>query len=138
MLPFLNALFFVVHTLWMGFNCVGWAWRRTRPWHLATVTLTALSWFVLGYWYGWGYCVCTDWHWQVRDQLGYPYDPSYTHLLFLQLTGIDVAPWLSDAVTAGVFALVILLSVVLNARDFLRVRRVGPGRGKEAVTAAKR
>ena len=123
MLQSLNVLFFVLHTLLIAFNCVGWAWRRTRPWHLATIGVTALSWFVLGYWYGWGYCVCTDWHWQVREQLGYPYDPSYTHLLFKEITGIDAAPWLADAVTGGVFAGVVVLSAVLNARDFLRGRR---------------
>ena len=58
----LNGLFFVFHTAWIAFNCVGWIWRRTRPWQLATVSLTALSWFGLGVWYGWGYCPCTDWH----------------------------------------------------------------------------
>jgi hypothetical protein len=131
---FLNVLFFVIHTVWMLFNCCGWAWRRTRRWHLATVGLTALSWFVLGYWYGWGYCVCTDWHWQVRNRLGLPYDPSYTHLLFQELTGIDVAPWLSDAVTAGVFALVTVLSLVLNGRDYLRWRRRVRKLGRELAS----
>ena len=52
----LNVGFFVFHTAWIVFNCVGWAWRRTRRWHLATVSLTALSWFGLGIRYGWGYC----------------------------------------------------------------------------------
>ena len=42
----LNVGFFVFHTAWIVFNCVGWAWRRTRRWHLATVSLTALSWSV--------------------------------------------------------------------------------------------
>jgi hypothetical protein len=120
MLQFCNVLFFAVHTLWIVFNCCGWAWRRTRPWHLATITLTALSWFVLGIWYGWGYCVCTDWHYQVRERLGYPHDSSYTHLLFLKLTGIDAPQGLTDFVTVGVFAVVAVLSVVLNVRDFQR------------------
>jgi len=39
--------------------------------HRASLLLTAFSWFVLGIWYGWGYCVCTDWHYMVlRDELG--------------------------------------------------------------------
>ena len=78
----LNGLFFVFHTAWIAFNCVGWIWRRTRPWQLATVSLTALSWFGLGVWYGWGYCPCTDWHWQVRARLGHQDPPSYIQLLF--------------------------------------------------------
>ncbi len=34
MLITLNLLFFVFHTAWMIFNMLGWAWRRTRPFHL--------------------------------------------------------------------------------------------------------
>jgi hypothetical protein len=120
MLHFLDLFFIVFHTLWMVFNCIGWIWKRTRPWQLATVILTAFSWFVMGIWNGWGYCLCTDWHWQIREKLGYPDDHSYTHLLFLQLTGIDVNPGLADVVTASVFAVVALLGIVLSARDFLK------------------
>jgi hypothetical protein len=116
----LNLSFFVFHTLWIGFNCVGWLWRRTRRWHLATVCLTALSWFGLGIWYGWGYCLCTDWHWQVRARLGYRDPASYSQLLVLELTGVDLPPAQADALTAGVFALVTAMSITLNARDYRR------------------
>ena len=62
----LNILFFVLHSAWIALTCLGWAVRRTRLWQLAAVVLTALSWFGLGLIFGWGYCPCTDWHWQVR------------------------------------------------------------------------
>jgi hypothetical protein len=117
MLPFLNVFCFIVHTLWIAFVCTGWIWRRTRPWHLAATALTALSWFGLGFWYGWGYCLCADWHWRIRDRLGYPYDYSYTHLLILEITGIDLPPWLSDGLTGGTFAVTSLLSIALTVRD---------------------
>ena len=39
----LNAAFFVFHTSWILFTCLGWIWRQTRPWQLATVVLTAAS-----------------------------------------------------------------------------------------------
>ena len=55
----LNSLWFLFHTAWIGFNCVGWAWRRTRPWQLGAIALTLLSWFGLGIFYGWGFCPCT-------------------------------------------------------------------------------
>jgi hypothetical protein len=117
----LNIAFFGVHTLWTVFNCVGWMWRRTRPWHLAAVTMTGASWFVLGIWHGWGYCPCTDWHWRIRERLGYVDPPSYTQLLFRELTGVDPGARAADVVTAAVFAVSLLLSVVLNLRD----RRAG-------------
>ncbi len=113
----LNIGFLVFHTAWMVFNCIGWLSRRTRRLHLVTIALTGASWFVLGIWYGWGYCPCTDWHWQVRERLGYRDPPSYTEMLFEQLTGIGVTTTLANAVTLTVFVVVTVLSVVLNARD---------------------
>ncbi|HXE81555.1 MAG TPA: DUF2784 family protein [Vicinamibacterales bacterium] len=119
---FLNVFFFVVHTTWMVFNCVGWIWRRTRPWHLASLILTGLSWFGLGIWYGWGYCPCTDWHWQVRQRLGYHDPPSYTELLMDELTGVDVSTRAANVITVAVFAVSLTLSVTLTVRDRRRGR----------------
>jgi hypothetical protein len=113
----LNVGFFVFHTVWIAFNCVGWAWRRTRRWHLATVTLTALSWFGLGIRYGWGYCPSTDLHWQVRTRLGYVDPPSYIQLLIREVTGIDAAAGWADTLALGTLAIVLVLSSVLNVRD---------------------
>ena len=113
----LNVGFFVFHSGWMIFNVVGWAWRRTRRWHLATVGLTALSWFGLGIRYGWGYCPCTDWHWHIRERLGYVDPPSYTQLLMMELTGLSVSGAWADGVTLGVFAAAAGLSLWLNVRD---------------------
>jgi Protein of Unknown function (DUF2784) len=118
----LNAGFFVFHTSWILFNCLGWIWRRTRPWHLATVFLTALSWFGLGALYGWGYCPCTDWHWRIRERLGYHDPPSYVQLLLWELTAIQVSPGSADALAIGTLTAAALLSVVLNVRD-----RMQPG-----------
>ena len=118
MLLFLNLFFFLFHTLWMLFNMIGWAWRRTRPWHRLTLALTGASWFVLGIWFGWGYCLCTDWHWQVRQRLGYvDQDHSYTHMLLHQLTGIDLSYVFTDALTGVVFGLAIVLNLVMSLRD---------------------
>ncbi len=126
MLQFLNIFFLVFHTALILFNCVGWIWKRTRLWHLATIALTSLSWFVLGIWYGWGYCLCTDWHWQVREQLGYPNDHSYTHLLIQSVTGLDLNPDLTDTITVGVYVAVTLLTLVLNAKDWRQRMRSKP------------
>ena len=113
----LNHGFFVVHTSWIIFICSGWIWRRTRRWHLAAITLTALSWFGLGVWYGWGYCPFTDWHWQVRERLGYRDPESYTQLLVAGLTGVDLSRAWADALTVSIFAMALALSVALNVRD---------------------
>lgn len=69
-LRLLDVAFFAFHTVLVLFNLLGWVWRPTRRWNLITLGVTACSWFVMGLWYGIGYCICTDWHWQVRRELG--------------------------------------------------------------------
>ncbi|RBL92443.1 DUF2784 family protein [Chitinophaga flava] len=115
--PFLNYFFFLFHTLLMLFNTVGWMFRATRKWNLVTLLVTAFSWFVLGIWYGWGYCFCTDWHWKVREHLGYhDHSDSYVHFLLLKLTGINFNPRLVDYVTLIVFLISLIMSLWLNFR----------------------
>jgi hypothetical protein len=113
----LNAGFFVFHTLWVLFICLGWMWRRTRPWQLAVVLVTAVSWFGLGAWYGWGYCPCTDWHWQVRARLGYPSPPSYTQLLIQEITGARMGVVAANVVSLFTLITAGALGVVLTIRD---------------------
>jgi hypothetical protein len=119
----LNVGFFVFHTLWIAFTCVGWAWRRTRRWQFATVSLTVLSWFGLGIWYGWGYCPSTDWHWRIRERLGYRDPPSYVQVLIRELTGIELDADVADALALGTLAVAGALTSFLNIRDFRRERR---------------
>jgi Protein of Unknown function (DUF2784). len=121
----LDVFFLAFHTLWVVFNMAGWAWRRTRRLHLVTMGLTAFSWFVIGpLWYGTlGYCLCTDWHWAVRRQLGYAdRSQGYVHFLAHTLLGLDLSPRATDLLTGGVFGLAAVMTVALNFRD-LRHRR---------------
>ena len=96
---------------------------KTRKLHLITILLTAFSWFVLGIWYGWGYCFCTDWHWQVREALGYhDHSNSYIHFLILKLTGANLNASLVDAGTAIVFGISLIASVWVNRALLSRKR----------------
>lgn len=124
MLPFLDQFFFVFHTLLIGFNIVGWAWRRTRRLHLVTLGLTAFSWFALGALYGWGYCFCTDWHFQVRRQLGYV-DPesSYVQLLGRMWCGIALSRPAADVLALAVFLAIVAATATVWIRDWRRRRR---------------
>jgi hypothetical protein len=115
----LNIFFFVFHTALTLFNCVGWIFRATRKWNLITLLLTSCSWFILGIWYGWGYCVCTDWHWAVRRKLGYHDESrSYIHFLILKLTGANPDPALVEKGTLAVFLVSVIMSGWLNYRDW--------------------
>jgi Protein of Unknown function (DUF2784) len=129
----LDIFFFVFHTGWILFNCLGWIWKRTRPWQIATVSLTALSWFGLGVRYGWGYCPCTDWHWQIRARLGHVDPPSYVQLLVRELTGVDPGPAVADALAVLTLASAAVLGVAMHLRDrrsMLSSRRRAPAPGR--------
>jgi hypothetical protein len=120
---FLNIFFFVFHTAIMIFNCFGWIWKKYRRLNLITLLLTAGSWFILGIWFGWGYCLCTDWHWQVRESLGlYDQSVSYVHFLLLKLTGLNFNSGLVDKITVTVFFLSLALSIWLNIQDYKYAR----------------
>lgn len=121
-LTFLNIFLFIFHTVFTIFNMTGWAFRRTRKWHLVTMVLTAFSWFVLGIWYGWGYCLCTDWHWKVREAMGiHDRSNSYIHFLLMKLTGLNLDERFVDNVTLIVFLVCFVLSVWLNFRDWKKI-----------------
>jgi hypothetical protein len=115
---FLNIFFFVFHTAFTLFNMVGWIFSNTRKLHLVTITLTSFSWFVLGIWYGWGYCFCTQWHWAVREKLGFDdRSNSYIHFLLFKLTGANLNPQMVDNCTLIIFLICFALSIWLNMRD---------------------
>lgn len=120
----LNIGFYVFHTLLVLFNLFGWLFARTRRLNLIALLLTSFSWFVMGIWYGWGYCVCTDWQWQVRHKLGYPDDsPTFIHLLLRDLTGISFPPAFVYNMTAAAFIVCVIGSVSTNLRDYRYQRR---------------
>lgn len=121
----LDALLTALHALLVGFNMLGWAWRRTRRLHLVAICATLLSWFGLGVAYGWGYCPLTDWHWEVKRALGETGLPASCIKYHLdRITGVDWSSGLVDGVVVGSAAAALAASVILNARD--RVRR-SPG-----------
>ncbi len=119
-------IFFVVfHAVIILFNVLGWIFKKTRKYNLALLILTGLSWGVLGIWYGFGYCPVTDWHWDVLRKLGSePEFNSYIQYLVKRLTGIIVSSKTADLWTGLGFALSLILSLLLNIRDYLKKPRL--------------
>ena len=121
----LDYFFFFFHTSLILFNSLGWIFPPFRKWNLIMLLLTAFSWFVLGIWFGWGYCLCTDWHWTIRRHLGYhDMSNSYIHFLILKFTGVNFPERLVNTVTSIVFVLSLSISLWLNLRTS---RRKYPG-----------
>lgn len=118
-LKFIDVFFIGFHTSLILFNVFGWLVPRWRFANFISLSLTAFSWFILGIWFGWGYCVCTDWHWQIREMLGYHNtSSSYIHFLILELTNINIRGKSVDTYTAIVFVTAFLISFYLNLRKW--------------------
>ena len=117
----LDTFFFVFHSFIIIFILFGWIWKKTRVINLIVVLITAFSWTILGIWYGFGYCFCTDWHYQVRMKLGY-YDmpSSYVKFLIDSLTGMDANSRLVDVLTFISFLLVFIIAIYINARAYFK------------------
>ena len=122
MLLFLNILFFAVHNVLIVFNLVGWIWPRTRKLHLVTIGATLFSWVVMGARYGWGYCLCADWHFQIRRELGlHGGESSYTELLLNQIPGVTVSRTFADVVTVGCLLLILIATAVIWIRQWASI-----------------
>ena len=117
MYTFLDIFFSVFHASLVIFNLTGWAWQRTRHIHLVTIGLTIFSWFGLGIFYGWGYCPCTEWHWQVKRHLGKTGLPgSYIKYYADKMTGLAWDPMVVDTTVLILGLLAFALSCWLNAQ----------------------
>ena len=119
MYAFLDYFFIIFHGSWVLFNLTGWVWRKTRRIHLMTIGLTMLSWFGLGIVYGWGYCPCTDWHWEVKSKLGETNLPnSYIKYYVDKLTGFSWDPLVVDTAVLIFGLMAFALSCWLNWKDY--------------------
>jgi|SRR6056297_1165082 len=111
-------IFFVMfHTLLILFNILGWIWRKTRRINLYSLLLTGASWFILGIFYGIGFCPLTQWHFEILRKLGNSNLPSsYIRYLVYRLLGIMFNTELIDTITMTVFFVALIISVILNIR----------------------
>ena len=122
MLRLLDIFFTFLHLAIISFNLFAWIWAKTRRAHLIIAGMTLISWFLLGIWYGWGYCFITDWQWQVKEKLGETNLPnSFIKYFADKITGKNFPPSLVDNVTLYLFLVAIALSVYFN---FFKKRKV--------------
>ena len=115
MLHALDYFLSFLHIAFTLFNLVGWIWPRTRRLHLITISATAASWFILGIWNGWGYCILTDWQWAVKEKLGETNLPSSFIKYFAdKVTGADINASLINIVTLICFIAAVVLTIYFN------------------------
>jgi hypothetical protein len=112
---FLDILLTIIHLSIILFNLFGWIPKVTRKAHFIVILLTAASWFLLGIWFGIGYCPVTDWQWQVKERLGERNLPNnFIEYVAEKLSGRNFDSGFVDAVTAACFAVAVVLSIYVN------------------------
>lgn len=120
----------VLHVAVVASFLVLWIPRRTAhlyPWLVGAV---ASSWLILGAWRGLGYCVLTDWHWQVKRARGEGRLPgSFLKYAADFVAGRDVPPRWVDAVAGAVFVTgcILALWIVVRRRPRPPCREGLPG-----------
>ena len=109
----LNWLLDVLHLSVLGLNLFGWLYRPWWYWHRRCVALTAFSWLVLGLVYGVpGYCILTDWHWQVKRALG-QYDLPHSYIAYiLQWFDVTVPRGQLNTIVGITFAAICLITLL--------------------------
>ena len=109
----LHIFFLVFHSFLILFNLFGWIWRPLRKANLITLLLTGLSWFVLGIFYGIGYCPLTEWHYEVLHKLEITNLPtSYIQYLIDTFFDINVDQELTDRWTMILYFLALTCSLL--------------------------
>jgi len=112
---FLDVFFTWFHAVLIVFNLFGWMIRPLRKLNLIALLLTGGSWFILGIFYGIGYCPLTDWHWQVLENLGVQdLPPSYVQYLVKKITGISLTTKFADTITLISYFVALAISVWYN------------------------
>ena len=121
MLHFLDGLLTLLHLLIIIINLFGWILPATRKFHLVFIGVTAFSWFVLGIWFGMGYCPVTDWQWRIKEQLGERNLPaSFITYYVNKITKSDFSDSFINTFTLIFFLLAAILSIYFN---FIRRRK---------------
>lgn len=118
MIYLLDYLFTIVHLAFVFFILFGWVNPRTRKAHVTALLLTLLSWLLLGLYTGTlGYCLLTDWHWDLKRALGETgMSSSFIEYIIERLTGINFSRTFIDTMTAMGLLFGGVMAAVYNKR----------------------
>ena len=128
MKPLISALSLLlhgVHLFIITFSVIGWMIPALRSYHLLLCVLIAFSWFALGARKGWGYCLVTDWQWNLMRRMGRTDLPSsYMPMLYRFLTGHEGDDQRIEMVTRSVFFCSFLASLVVNLELLIKLPEI--------------
>lgn len=117
---FANLIYHVIHLAVIIINCVfGFIPGRCQRLFILTYTTTIVSWLGFGLQYGLGYCFLTDWHWQLKRDMGeHNLPPSYIHYISETWLNLDLSRGAIDMGVAMIF-IALLLVYIVNIKNVI-------------------
>lgn len=123
MLEAFDWLFHLVHILVIVINSTFWMSFRTLNISRMTLLSTLISWLGFGFFYGFGYCFLTDWHWKLKHQMGdVNLPPSYLKLVLDRTLRQDFDANLLDKMTIMIFLVSIMGCTIQTMRYYRQSR----------------
>ena len=114
-LKIMDGCFHIIHLLVIGYCMIGWVFEEMRMLNFWLLLTVAFSWFGLGKFFGFGYCLLTDLHWKIKKARGeWPLPDSYIKYILDKITGFPANPGFIDKMTSLVFLGLTVLSVTVN------------------------
>ncbi|MFC1885156.1 DUF2784 family protein [Thermodesulfobacteriota bacterium] len=111
----LNVLLHILHIAIIVFSLFGWIFEPTRKANLYLLLLVLFSWFGLGLFFGFGYCLVTDIQWKIMGRLGRkPESGSYIKYLADRITGLNLNEAIMEKTTAALFFTLLTVSSFFN------------------------
>jgi len=113
-LKLLNLIFHLIHLSVIFFFLFGWMFEITLLPHFILSVLILLSWFGLGAFYEFGYCIITDIQWKIKRLLKQePATELYVKYMIDKVTGLDTNPRFINGVTTYTFFGILIISTIL-------------------------
>ncbi len=114
MLKIIDVGFHLVHLSIIFFFLFGWLFETTQLAHFILSLFILLSWFGLGFIFGFGYCLVTDLQWRIKRRLNRePSAKLYIKYMLDKMMGWNSNPSVVNRVTIYVFFGIFSLSTIL-------------------------
>ncbi len=114
-LVFMDYMLHMFHLSIIFICIVGWMFEPTHTLHLLVIVLVAISWFGLGKFFGYGYCILTDAQWRVKRKIGQGlYTESYVKYILDKVTGLNIDRKITDSLTLYIYVGAMVLSLTVN------------------------
>lgn len=120
-LKLLNIIFHLIHLSIIFFFLFGWLFEKMRLPHFILSILILLSWFGLGAFFGFGYCLVTDIQWKIKRRLKQePTTEFYVKYMIDKVTGLDTNPSVINGMTTYIYWGILIISTILLSIRWLQ------------------